>query len=267
MSFDAREISEYEGEPQELYWFMRGAEEWLYTSGAYAITLGLQTYEPLGGLKRQAIVRGQDRSRNQLSIDLPRTATIVSEFLGVPKQSPIWLKIMRVHEGETDDRITYQGRVRACDIKGSMATLTLDDIMASVYRQAFRHKFQNQCNHFLYDSNCTLVEGDYTHTGQTLLTVTNDQITVNNAEAAGAFINGQVRLASGERRLIIANTKVGSTHTLTLLQPFEGLLAGDVVSLIEGACRNTFATCPPSNQTNYGGYPLVPRKNPFKSVI
>jgi hypothetical protein len=267
MSFDAREISEYEGEPQELYWFMRGTEEWLYTSGAYAVTLGLNTYEPLAGLKRQAIVRGRERSRNQLSIDMPRTAALVSEFIGVPKQTPVWLKIYRVHEGETDARISYQGRVRACDIKGSMATFTCDDIMASVYKQAFRHKFQNQCNHFMFDANCTLVEGDYTHTDQEVLSVTNDQITVDNAEAAGAFINGQVRLASGERRLVVANSKAGSTHTLTLLQPFEGLEAGAIVSLIEGACRNTFATCPDANKANYGGYPLVPRKDPFRSVI
>lgn len=267
MSFDAREISEYEGEPQELYWFMRGTEEWLYTSGSFAVTLGLNTYEPLAGLKRQAIVRGRERSRNQLSIEMPRTAALVSEFIGVPKQTPVWLKILRVHEGESDAKISYQGRVRACDLKGNMATLTCDDIMASVYKQAFRHKFQNQCNHFMYDSNCTLVEGDYTHIDQELLTVDGDTLTVDNAEAAGVFINGQVRTATGERRLVVNDTKAGSTHTLTLLQPFEDVVAGDLVFLIEGACRNTFATCPEDNKANYGGYPLVPRKDPFKSVI
>ncbi len=148
-----------------------------------------------------------------------------------------------------------------------MATLTLDDLMASIFKQAFRHKFQNQCNHFMFDSNCTLVEGDFTHTAQTIISVEANIITVDNAEAAGAFISGQVKRANGERRLVVANTKAGSTHTITLLQPFEGLEVGEEVSLIEGACRHTFATCPVGNKQNYGGYPLVPIKNPFKSVI
>lgn len=276
MSFDARETSAFDGEPQELYWFMRDSTSWFYTSGAYPITLDLNTYEPLAGLERQAIVRGRERSKNQLSINVPRSADLVQEFFGVPRQSPIWLKIFKIHIGETDFRITYQGRVRAVDFKGGVATLTLDDIMASVYKQAFRHKFQNQCNHFMYDSNCTLVEGDFTYEDQEILSVTNDQITVDNAEAAGVYTNGQVRLSNGDRRLVVADTKVGSTHTLTLLQPFEVLEAGDLVNLIIGACRNTFATCKAintlgggtdDNSENYGGYPLVPRQDPFRSVI
>lgn len=267
MSFDAREISAFDGEPQELYWFMRGSDEWFYTSGAFPIVLDLNTYEPLAGLKRGAVVRGQERSTNQLTIDTPKSASIVQEFISVPKQSAIWLKIFRVHEGETDYRIFYQGRVRAVDFKGNTATMTLDDIMASIHKQGFRQKFQNQCNNFMFDNNCTLVEDDFTHTGQEVLTVDANVLTVDNAVADGGYISGQVKRANGERRLVTADTKSGSTHTLTLLQPFEGLEVGEMVSLIEGVCRHTFATCHPGNEENYGGYPLVPRKDPFKSVI
>ena len=266
MSFDAREISEYEGEPQELYWFMRGVESWTYTSGAYPIVLDTNTYEPLAGLKRGEVTRGRERSRNQLSIDIPRTADIVQQYITVPKQSPIWLKIYRIHEGETDYRIFYQGRVRAVDFKGGMAKMTLDDILASVYKQAFRHKFQNQCNHFMFDSNCTLSEEDYLHNDVAVATVSGETITLDNAAAAGAFINGQVRRSNGERRQVVNDTKAGSTHTLTLRMPFEGLEAGEEVDLIEAACRNSWATCPADNKVNYGGYPLVPRKNPFQNV-
>ena len=269
MSFDAKEKSEFQGEPQELYWFMRSGEEWFYTSGAFEIVLGLNTYVPLAGLKHGDITRGRERSRNQLSIEIPKTAALVQEFIRVPKQTSLWLKLFKLHAGETDFRITYQGRVRAMDIntEGSNAVMTLDDLLASTRKNAFRFKFQNQCNHFLYDANCKLVELDFTHVNQTVITVNDDTLTVNNVVAAGGFINGQVRLPSGERRLVIGDTKVGSTHTLTLLQPFEGLQAGNTIILIEGACRNTFPTCPESVKINYGGYPLVPTKDPFKSVI
>jgi len=267
MSFDAREISDYSGEPQELYWFMRGVEEWFYTTGAFPITLDLNTYEPLAGLKRQSITRGRERGRNQLSVTMPSDAAVALQFLSVPKQASLWLKILKIHEGETDYRVTYQGRIRAVDVAKSTATITFDDLMASVYKQGFRHKFQNQCNHFMFDQNCTLSEEDFLHTDQAVITVDANAITVDNAAAEGAFISGQVRRSNGERRLVVSNTKAGDTHTLTLLQPFEGLDPGEVVNLIEGACRHTFATCPEDNKSNYGGYPLVPRKNPFRSVI
>jgi hypothetical protein len=267
MSFDVREASANDGEPQELYWFMRGSEDWHFTTGAYPITLDLNTYEPLAGLKRQAIVRGRERGRSQFTLSMPRDCDVALQFLSVPKQSSLWLKILKVHEGETDYRVFYQGRVRAVSLKGNIATITFDDLMESIYKQGFRHKFQNQCNHFMFESNCTLSEEEFSHADQEILTVDGNVITVDNTEAAGAYISGQVVKSNGERRLVVNDTKAGSTHTLTLLQPFEGLEAGEIVVMVEGACRHTFDTCPADNKSNYGGYPLVPRKNPFRSVI
>lgn len=276
MSFDAKETSAFEGEPQELYWFMRGAEEWLYTSGAYPIMLDVNLYEPLAGLKREAVVRGQERGRNQLTIEMPRTTDLVQEFITVPKQTPIWLKIFRIHDGETDYRIFYQGRIRAVDFKGNLATLTMDDITASIYKQAFRWKFQNQCNNFTFDDNCTLDEVDFTYTDQEILSIDGSVITFDNTEAAGWFISGQIIMSNDDRRMIINDTKVGSTHTITLLQPLEDAQVGDLVNAVGGACRHTFETCKlvktmgggtEDNSENYGGYPLVPRKNPFRSIV
>jgi hypothetical protein len=129
MSFDVRETSQNDGEPQELYWFMRGSEDWHYTTGAYPITLDLNTYEPLAGLKRQAIVRGRERGRSQFTLSMPRDCDVALQFLSVPKQSSLWLKILKVHEGETDYRVFYQGRVRAVSLKGNIATITFDDLM------------------------------------------------------------------------------------------------------------------------------------------
>jgi uncharacterized phage protein (TIGR02218 family) len=276
MSFDARETSEFEGEPQELYWFMRGSDEWLYTSGAFQITLGDETYEPLAGLKRADIVRGQERGTNQLTIEMPRSTDIAEEFISVPKQSAIWLKIFRVHDGETDYRIFYQGRIRAVDFKGNIATLTLDDITASIHKQAFRWKFQNQCNNFTFDANCTLDEEDFTYANQEILSIDGNDITFDNTEASAWFTSGQIVMSTGDRRMIVNDVKVGSTHTITLLQPFETLIVGDLVDAVGGACRHTFATCQAvktksggteDNSENYGGYPLVPRKDPFRSIV
>lgn len=277
MSFSAREPSFNDGEPQELYWFMRGATAWFYTSGAFPVTLGLNTYEPLAGLKRGEIRRGRERSKNSLTVDMPRDTDIISEFIQIPQQTPIWLHVYRIHEGESDYRIMWQGRVRSVDFRGEKAVLTLDDLLSSAKKNAFRALYQGQCNNFTFDANCGLNEDDFRFDDVPVGAVDDAVIEVDNAEPAGWFIAGQVRRANGERRMIMADSKTGSTHTLTLLQPFEGLEVGEEVRLIGGACRHTFATCqdvsvktgadPVDNSENYGGYPMVPRKNPFKSVI
>lgn len=277
MSFNAREISDYGGEPQELYLFMRGTDTWPLTSGAYPITLDLDTYEPLAGLSRGEIKRGNERSRNQLTVEAPRDAEVIAGFIGVPDQAPIWLYIYKIHEGETDYRVMWQGRVRSVDFKGNKATITLDDIMASTKKQGLRHLFQNQCNHFTFDGNCGLSEDDFRTDSVAVATVEGSVITLDDEQAEGFYIAGQVRRSNGERRMVTSDAKAGDTHTLTLLQAFEGLEAGELVRIIGGACRHTFSTCktisvksgdsPVDNSENFGGYPLVPRKNPFKSII
>ncbi len=267
MSFDAREVSAFDGEPQELYWFLRGTDSWLYTSGAYPITLDLQTYEPLAGLSRSNIKLGRERARNQLTVEMPKSAGLATEFITVPSQTPVWLYLYGIHESETDFRIIWQGRVSSVDFKGEKATLTLDDVMATTKKQAFRAFYQNQCNNFMFDANCTLSEDDFREDGLVILSVDGDVITFDNAQAAGFFISGQIRRENGDRRMVVNDTKASLTHTVTLLQPFEDMEVGEVVRGIGGACRHTFDTCFSGNQENFGGYPLVPRKDPFKSFV
>lgn len=275
MSFDSRETSEYEGKPRELYWFMRGDEEWHYSSGVEEVEFQFDTYTPIEGLSRSAIRDGRERSRNQLTVELPRTAEVALLYQGIPNTAAVWLNIYELHEGEDEYAIAWQGRVRGCEFKGAVAILTLDSLLASTKKQSLRHLYQNQCNHFTFDANCGLSEATYSVASQTVLTIEDNVLTIDNANAADFFRAGQVKRANGDRRFIVSDSKAGSTHTLTLLQPFEDMEAGEVVTLIGGACLHTFTTCQATklpggstadNSANYGGYPKVPRKNPFKSI-
>lgn len=262
MSFSANEQSESEGRPRELYWFMRGTDSWTYASGTDAYDLEGQTFTPVANLTRSSIRNGRERSRNQMTLDMPRDLPIAQEFRGIPQTEAVWLRIYRVHEGETDFRVTWQGRVRCVEFKGHVGTMTLDDIAGSTKKSSLRMLFQNQCNNFTFDENCGLLEADYSHAA-TVISVTANNLTADDSQAAGYYIAGQVKRANGDRRFIVEDTKVGSIHTLNLLTPFEDLADDEEVTLIGGACRHTFDTCP--IQANYGGYPKVPRKNPFKS--
>lgn len=265
MSYQSRELSESDGKPRELYWFMRGSTSFTFTSAAEAIEFDARIFEPVNGLSRGNVREGTERSKSQLTVEMPRDTEVAREFVGIPNVTPMWLSIYRIHEGEVGFRLTWQGRVRVCEFSGIKATMTLDSIAASTKKAALRHLFQNQCNHFTFDSNCGLSEADYTHLTD-VETVDNNVLTVLDSQVAGYYIAGQVKRANGDRRLITNDTKVSGTHTLELLTPFENLEIGEPISIIGGACRHTFDTCPIAAKPNYGGYPKVPRKNPFKSI-
>jgi uncharacterized phage protein (TIGR02218 family) len=264
MSYTTRELSEYDGKPRELFWFMRGSDEWTYSSGAEEVTFESKTFTPVAGLTRSSIKYGSERSRSQLTVTMPRDLAVAQLFVGIPNIDPVWLYVYSIHEGETDYSVVWQGRIRGVDFRGTQATATLDTILASTKKQSLRHLYQNQCNNFMFDTNCTLSEADFSHTA-TVASITNNVITADDSQIAGYYISGQIKRSNGDRRMVVADTKVGSTHTLELLTAFEDLEVGESVTLIGGACRHTFDTCPVGNKENFGGYPKVPRKNPFKS--
>lgn len=265
MSYETREISEYDGEPRELFWFMQGADSFTYTSGAIPVEFEGQTFEPVAGLSRGNVKIGSgEQARQQMTVTLPRDNEVAEKFVRVPNIEPVWLYIYRIHDGETDYRITWQGRVRFAEFAGHKATLTLDSIMQSAKKAAFRHLYQNQCNHFVFDENCGLSEAAFSHS-TTVASIDLNIITFNQSEAEGYFLSGQVRRANGDRRFIASDEKSGGVHTVELLTAFEELEVGETITVIGGACRHTFDTCPEEVKPNYGGYPKVPRKNPFKS--
>lgn len=264
MSFDTKEISEYSGEPQELFWFMRGVTDWAYTSGALPVDKFDLTFEPLAGLSRSSIKLANERSRNQMTVTMPRDAELVKQFVGIPPQEAIWLNLYQIHLGETDYSLAWQGKIRTVEFKGNYATVILDTLLATNKKSFLRHLYQNQCNHFTFDANCTLSEEDYSHAG-TIDSVDGVTIEVTDAQATDYYSAGQIKRSNGDRRFIVTDVEAGGTHTLTLLTPFEDLEVGEAVTLIGGACKHTFETCPVDNRSNYGGYPKVPRKNPFRS--
>jgi uncharacterized phage protein (TIGR02218 family) len=263
MSFESIETSEYDNEPRELYWFMRGSQSWTYTSGQHRVNFEGQTFAPVDGLSRSSVRDSKERSRSQMTVSMPRDIEVAQMFVGIPDTQAMWLYLYRIHDGETEYRLSWQGRVRYNEFQGTGAKLTLDNILTSTKKSALRHLFQNQCNHFTFDANCGLSEATYSTDDVAITDIDGNFLEVADSQAAGYYRAGQVKRANGDRRFIVANTKASGVHTFELLTPFEDLEIGEEVTIIGGACLHTFATCP--IQVNYGGFPKVPRKNPFKS--
>ncbi len=92
---------------------------------------------------------------------------------------------------------------------------------------------------------------------------TKDDVCVSRSGLADHFVGGFCRFPAGsldDARLILAQ----SGDVLTLLIPFAENVLGSNIDLFAGCdrsldtCDSKFAAVP-----NYGGFPFVPRKNPF----
>ena len=117
-------------------------------------------------------------------------------------------------------------------------------------------------------------EVEFSTSGVAVVSIDGNLVEVVDTQDEGYYIAGQVKRSNGDRRFIVTDAKAGGIHTLELLAPFEDIQVGEEVTIIGGACRHNFETCQAvvkangdevDNSERYGGYPKVPRKNPFRS--
>jgi hypothetical protein len=111
--------------------------------------------------------------------------------------------------------------------------------------------------------------GEFTLAAANVVSVSGNDIGVSGVGAAGAgfFDGGFVKTPAGgndDARLILAS----SGDTLTLLLPFSVDVLGTDVDVFAG-CTHDLAICSSKfdNVVNYGGFPFIPRKNPFNSTL
>jgi uncharacterized phage protein (TIGR02218 family) len=125
-------------------------------------------------------------------------------------------------------------------------------------------RFQAPCNHILYSSRCGVSPASHQETA-TVTAISGNVITVDALSFADNDCAAGVIIASGEQRMVVSNAGTSVTFTY----PFANLQIGDEVIIrrgcdhaFDGDCKNKF-----NNGDNFGGFPLVPGKNPFTSSL
>lgn len=262
MSYRAYEDSVQSGAPIELYQFAAGAEHWRYTSGDQVITFQSQDYLPLP-IHRSEIDQGQDVARSSLKVTMPGDALLPLAYRAGPPEQVVSLTLFRHHSGDTEWIVAFKGRLTGLSWRGSEAELTAEPIWTSVRRPGLRRMYQHACPHVVYG------QGDYLCNANpaafqvpaVLTAVASDVISAAEfgAKADGWFTGGEV-VWNGARRLIMAH--VG--NDMTVSRPFSGLAAGDQVVAYAG-CDHRRSTCLSkfNNISNFGGFPWIPKRNPF----
>lgn len=264
MTFDTIERSIQGGAPVELYEFARGAVVERYTSADANYTLGADTYTS-ATLQRSPIEVTAERARNAISVQCARNFPIADLFRVSPPTEVISLIIRRVHRGDSDVAVIWIGRVMNCNWDGALATLNCEPVSSSMRREGLRRKYQRQCPHVLYQQGEGLCNVNRA-THSTITTVTGISGTVLTVAAlgskpwAGGWVEWTQPSGAIERRFITSFTGLD----LKLTQAFQGITISTSVVVSPG-CDHTQVTCISvyANGPNYGGFPSIPKKNPF----
>jgi uncharacterized phage protein (TIGR02218 family) len=266
-TFDEYEDSIDLGAPSEFFLFETQTEKWAYTSDDTTVQVLGSTFRPIP-IRRGNIVTTNSEDAATLEVELPTLSDMVSAFaFSLAPPENLKLTVYRMHEGDSDSvQVYFQGTVASIKISGNMAKLSIPSTLTqAVSANIPSAHYQTQCNHSLFDTRCQLLRDAFLY-ADVVFSVSNDEIAlttplggVDNDFFAGGEVIGRT---SGERRLITSST----SDRLGIAYPFRLLAPGDSIDFYPG-CDHSVATCKAkfNNVVNFGGFPFIPSKNPFKS--
>ena len=255
MSFAADESSVSSSRPIDLYVIVTPTFTYRLTSYPMDVVLSGNTYTATT-MSRDALQVAQDLTGRELVIHLPIAHALVQRCTAsaIPEHS-IVLTASRLQQVSGVSTQYHIGSFGGISITGHVADLRFPSITDDAMRVSLPvAALQKSCNHTLYDAQCT-VNRAAASASTTITVIAGSVITVAvSLSGAGMVFGDIVHAATGQPRMVIAQT--GSA--LTLDMPLVGALVGDSVTIAPGCahdvvtCRDTF-----SNVINFGGHPDV----------
>ena len=285
MTYIAKENSLYEGNPQELYMFSYGAgpTEVFYTSADESEVYDGDTYTPYP-IQRSDVSLGYDQIQLQVPVDCP-------VYTALSTQTTIELTIYRKHRDDAGTIVLWKGRVQSAQVSGDRANLTCWSLLKMTELPMPQYMFQTGCNWSLYSTRCGVNKAGNDFLGNSLKLAIGSVAALNarktkifdsdigfadppftrrdiyNTYYTGGFAEWTDGAGVVHRRFIIASDcrLVADLNYIVILTPFPaGFVATEALDIYAGCtrslvpCNNKFA-----NVVNYGGFPWIPRINPF----
>ena len=270
MTFDAQETSRESGEVLELYTFIFGLTTFRFTSFNRDIIWQGLNYQAIA-ISRSRTAAAVEDAASQVTITVPIDNPVPQLFIvNIPGKVGS-VQILRAHVNDIAEEVVvlFDGFVANVTLDGELEAKILCNPNTKVFdRVAPRFTYMGLCNHILYDERCKVDISLFDFTGLVSAVSLND-ITVNGASGLGAgfFVGGFARFPAGSQddaRLILSQ----SGDVMTRLLPFAETVLGSDIDLFAG-CDHSLAICDSKFAAvlNYGGFPFVPRKNPFNTRL
>lgn len=267
MAYQDDETGLTSGRPIELYKFDGTYNDYFLTSYSEEVFSSGVTYTPLPISRNPLKVATQEQTENALEITMPFDHPLVQEYAYQNAPPDLNFELLRAHETDPSDTVAlWAGRVTGFSVEGRTAKLKVPALMSyALNGNAPVPRYQAPCNHILYDTRCGVDPGVNQHI-TTITQITGNIITVADYPFTPQdAVAGQVISPGGEQRMIIS--VLGTDITLTY--PFAGLTVGDDVTIrkgcdhaFDGDCKTKF-----NNGARFGGFPIVPARNPFTSTL
>ena len=159
------------------------------------------------------------------------------------------------------------------DIGPTKCTVKVRDLMYRLNLDCPQQLIQANCRWVLYSVGCTLLQSNFTRTGQSIGTLVDPRTfsptaNLNTLSPAGTFSQGVITFTSGRNNGISYTVAVwtpgGPNPDQIQLDtaPLFDFTVGDTFSISEG-CNHTFPSClnlqgPTNSYLNYGGASFVP---------
>lgn len=271
MTYETLESSVQDGRPVYKFKFVRGSDEFLYTSAPYVIGDSEGTFQP-AAISASNITQTGELAKNGIKIKLPRDNALAQIFLGFTPELPTTVTIFRAHNDPTlevsDDAVYWKGRVAAAEAERDSVTLECEDIFTSMRRPGLRAKYQKGCRYALFSSGCGVDIDSYADAATVdsqngfVLTLSGDSN--SNLSEVNYYLGGIIKLSDGSMRYIVGH----DGNNITLISTFPSSVVGQSVTIYPG-CAHTTTDCKTkfNNLENYGGFPYIPAKNPFRNSV
>lgn len=265
--FNRRENSTQDSNSVELYFFKCGANKWRFNGGERTITYKGHDYLP-AVIHNSGVTQSGDPTSDDLQVFLPTDNTLVTMLVEDRPSVEVQIIIRRKHFGDNDAPIDWIGTLTSFGRTENAREykLTCQVESASFNRLNARMSWSRQCQHALYDRNCTVDKNDFDVTFD-ITKLDKDGIHGDDFDGHGAgyFNNGFIEWTNTyniiQRRAIETNSR----HELVIMGGTRGLEVGMTIKAFPGCRRNT-KDCDEKfdNLPNYGGFAQLIGNSPFK---
>lgn len=239
--------------------------QWFYTSGDTSVIYDSNTYEKIT-IGRSKIELKSDLEKSKVDIGFSINNTFAKSWLAKDYES--FLQVRIFEQNDTETKQIWSGRLVSISLKGFKIFLEFETLYTSLARYGIRRHYQRTCSHNLYGRGCNLFKGDWVESG-TITAINGLTFTISTTQADNYFSHGLIQFGNVTRFI---RSQVGNEFTIAkysdeIQNEFD--TNGSVSVLIYPGCDKTKQTCiyKYDNILNFGGFPYIPGKNPFKGTI
>ena len=275
MSYSDYAYTAQDSDPAFRLLFVQGTTEYRYTTEPYIVADSGGSWLP-EQIMIGDISQSSEMAKAPIKFILPRDNAFAMLFLGGVPEQITSVTVFKIEVSDTSEewRYFWKGRVSGSSASEDKVSIDCESIWTSLRRPGLRARYQKTCRHALYQNGCNLNGYDFA-VAATATAVSGDVVTVPDANSSstedGYYVGGTLETADGFVRYIIGHTG----GQLTLIRPLQSLTeevnssAGSASVTIYPGCDHLKSTCLSkfNNLANFGGFPWLPSKNPFRSNL